>query len=260
MLCICPQNITSLLELENIYKWLKIFFKCLFLHICWGFFFFLREGMYSWRCVTHPRRTKQKKSPPQSPSPVSWKKPRPRAGEGWLRGRRRHLCAASFSSEPPSCHWDLGSVSGPSKWPRRWFWGDRTACVVTGSLKRLTSTEQKRRLRLTELIPSGRQTRHPRDAQSSPAETPPRPIEATPSKNGDAQTQPFLFTSSGQAIPLRKPALASVGAVVCRQIGSRCVLICHSGLKGGLSLFIFMSNPFQVLFILFRIERMSGSG
>lgn len=54
--------------------------------------------------------------------------------------------AASFGSEPPSCHWELGSVSGPS----RWFWGDRTACVVMGSLKRLTSTEQKHRLRLTE--------------------------------------------------------------------------------------------------------------
>lgn len=126
----------------------KIFFKCLFLHICWGFFFFsLRERMYSWRCVTHSRRTKQAQLRAHLLSPgshVQWQ-----GRDGCVGGSGTCVLpadAASFGSEPPSCHWELGSVSGPS----RWFWGDRTACVVMGSLKRLTSTEQKHRLRLTE--------------------------------------------------------------------------------------------------------------
>lgn len=70
--------------------------------------------------------------------------------------------------------------------------------------------------------------------------------------------QTFLFASSGQAIPPRKPDLAGVGAVTCTQIGSRCVLICHSELKGGLGVFIFMSNPFQVLFICSELKECQG--
>lgn len=224
----------------------------LFTYLLRIFFFSLRERMYSWRCVTHSRRAKQAQLRAHLLSP----------GRSHVQRQGRDGCvggsgtcvlpadAASFGSEPPSCRWELGSVSGPSKWPSRWFWGDRTACVVMGSLKRLMSTNRSTGCGLPSRRNPGRQTRRPRDAQSSPAETPPRPIEATPSKNGHARTRPFLFTSSGQAIPLRKPALASVGAVLCRQIGSPCVLICHSGLKGGLSLFIFMSNvkPFPSAF------------
>ena len=158
MLCICPQNITSLLELENIYKWLKIFFKCLFLHICWGFFFFSWERGCILEDVLLIPGEQNKKAHLRARLLSPGRSHVQRQGrEGFVGGGGTCVLpadAASFGSEPPSCHWELGSVSGPSKWPRRWFWGDRTACVVTGSLKRLTSTEQKRRLRLTEPIPS----------------------------------------------------------------------------------------------------------
>ena len=203
MLCICPQNITSLLELENIYKWLKIFFKCLFLHICWGFFFFSWERGCILEDVLLIPGEQNKKAHLRARLLSPGRSHVQRQGrEGFVGGGGTCVLpadAASFGSEPPSCHWELGSVSGPSKWPRRWFWGDRTACVVTGSLKGSRPQNGSAGCGLLSRFHPGRQTSHPTDAQSSPAETPPRPIEATPSKNGDARTQPFLFTSSGQA-------------------------------------------------------------
>lgn len=59
------------------------------------FFFFEREDVFLKMCYSFQEN---KTSPAQSPSPVSWK-PRPVAGEGWLRGRQRHLCAACGRSQ-----------------------------------------------------------------------------------------------------------------------------------------------------------------
>lgn len=183
------------------------------LRIFFFFFFSLRERMYSWRCVTHSRRTKQAQLRAHLLSPgshVQWQ------GEGWLRGRQRHLCAAC-GTQPATrrCQLRLWAaflslrtgkcLPGPS----RWFWGDRTACVVMGESKKAHVTEQKHRLRLTEPTQSWQTDAPPKGHQSSPAETPTLTnrrllLERTYT---DAA---FLVYISGQAIPLRKPALASV--------------------------------------------------
>lgn len=89
---------------------------------------------------------------------------------------------------------------------------------------------------------------YPKDLQNFPAGTHPRWIRLISSRSWEALMWPFLFTSSSQDVVLRKPALASVGAVPCRQIGSWCVLVvtecvyfhvkhfpsafCHSESKG----------------------------
>lgn len=105
-----------------------------------------------------------------------------------------------------------------------------------GGFNTVMFTEQVCTSAFTELTESWGVHRHmhyPKDIQSFPAKTQPRGVKSIPSQNLEALVWPLLMTSSGQASPLRKPALARARAVRCRQMGSGRVLICRSGLEGG---------------------------